>query len=51
VRVLTDRALRNVVVKHPWTGLEPNMVDYDEARARFSWTAARAELAGLPGGA
>jgi len=47
---MTDRALRNVVVKHPWTGLEPNMVDYDEARARFSWTAARAELAGLPGG-
>jgi acetyl-CoA synthetase len=28
----------------------PNMPDYDEARVKFSWTAARAELAGLPGG-
>ncbi len=28
----------------------PNMVGYDEARARFSWSTARAELAGLPGG-
>jgi acetyl-CoA synthetase len=26
------------------------MPDYDEARASFSWAAARAELAGLPGG-
>jgi acetyl-CoA synthetase len=26
------------------------MADYDEACARFSWTAARAELAGLPAG-
>ncbi len=31
-------------------GVPPNMVDYDEARSTFSWTAARAELAGLPGG-
>ncbi len=30
--------------------LPPNMPDYDEARSSFSWTAARAELAGLPGG-
>ena len=30
--------------------LSPNMPDYEEARSGFSWTAARAELAGLPGG-
>jgi len=29
----------------------PNLVDYDAARAGFSWEAARAELDGLPGGA
>ncbi|HEU5283179.1 MAG TPA: acetate--CoA ligase [Burkholderiales bacterium] len=29
----------------------PNLQGYDEARRRFSWSAARAELAGLPGGA
>jgi acetyl-CoA synthetase len=28
----------------------PNLVDYDAARARFSWEAARLELDGLPGG-
>ena len=28
----------------------PNMSDYDRARAEFSWGAARARLAGLPGG-
>jgi len=33
------------------TALAPNMPDYEEARSRFSWTAARAELAGLPDGA
>jgi acetyl-CoA synthetase len=32
------------------TALAPNMPDYEEARSKFSWTAARAELAGLPGG-
>ncbi|HEU4974817.1 MAG TPA: acetate--CoA ligase [Baekduia sp.] len=30
--------------------LRPNMPSYDEARAAFSWAAARAELDGLPGG-
>jgi acyl-CoA synthetase (AMP-forming)/AMP-acid ligase II len=28
----------------------PNLVDYDRARATFSWSAARAQLDGLPGG-
>ena len=28
----------------------PNLVDYAAARAAFSWSAARGELAGLPGG-
>ncbi|HYB30618.1 MAG TPA: acetate--CoA ligase [Solirubrobacteraceae bacterium] len=31
-------------------GLAPNMLDYGRARAEFSWAAARARLAGLPGG-
>ncbi len=33
------------------TAVAPNMPDYEEARSRFSWAAARAELAGLPDGA
>jgi acetyl-CoA synthetase len=36
------------VVKDIWPA--PNMPDYDRARAEFSWGAARARLAGLPGG-
>jgi acetyl-CoA synthetase len=28
----------------------PNLVDYERARAAFSWEAARGELDGLPGG-
>ncbi len=28
----------------------PNLLDYEAARASFSWAAARAELSGLPGG-
>ncbi len=31
-------------------GVAPNMADYQQARAEFSWAAARRELAGLPGG-
>jgi acetyl-CoA synthetase len=31
-------------------GVEPNMRDYAAAAAAFSWSAARAELEGLPGG-
>jgi acetyl-CoA synthetase len=30
--------------------VEPSLVDYDEARRHFSWSAARAELSGLPRG-
>jgi acetyl-CoA synthetase len=30
--------------------VEPNLRDYEQARATFSWAAARAELGGLPGG-
>jgi acetyl-CoA synthetase len=36
--------------KRSESGVAPNMADYDRARAQFSWAAARAELAGLPGG-
>jgi len=31
-------------------GIAPNMPDYAQARAEFSWSAARERLAGLPGG-
>lgn len=31
-------------------GLPPNLVDYDDVCARFTWAAARAELKGFPGG-
>jgi hypothetical protein len=31
-------------------GLAPNMPDYERARAEFSWAAAAAQLAPLPGG-
>jgi acetyl-CoA synthetase len=33
----------------PWR-VDPNLVDYDGERAAFSWSAARRECAGLPGG-
>jgi acetyl-CoA synthetase len=39
------------IVKHPERGgIAPNLLDYQEARARFSWAAARESLDGLPGG-
>jgi hypothetical protein len=41
-----SRAIR----KGPSRGVPANMVDYERARAEFSWAAARGELAGLPGG-
>ena len=42
----------NVIDKHlPSSGPRPNLMDYAAECARFSWDAARAELAGLPGGA
>ena len=34
----------------PPPGREPNLADYDDACARFSWDAAAQELDGLPGG-
>jgi len=40
-----------VIRKVPAKGWpEPNLLAYDSARAGFSWTAARNELEGLPGG-
>jgi acetyl-CoA synthetase len=37
--------------KHAWAGgVIPNVVDYDAARATFSWDDARRQLDGLPGG-
>ena len=47
---MTDRALGHTVGRQPLPGLAPNMADYEQARAQFSWTAERADLAGLPGG-
>ncbi|MFI2457474.1 hypothetical protein [Streptomyces sp. NPDC019539] len=31
-------------------GVPPNLADYEKARAGFTWSQARSELAGLPGG-
>jgi acetyl-CoA synthetase len=39
-----------ILVKARDTDLPPNLSDYDTARATFSWSDARAELDGLPGG-
>jgi acetyl-CoA synthetase len=50
VGLIAVRTLGQTIVKRPSTGPAPNMADYDEACARFSWTAARTELAGLPAG-
>ena len=38
------------IQKRASESLASNMSDYDQARAEFSWAAARAQLAGLPGG-
>src|SRR6186997_2553882 len=39
------------ITKGSWPGgVEPNVVDYDAARAAFSWAAARTRLDGLPDG-
>jgi hypothetical protein len=45
---MPQRVMRHTVSNRPYAGLAPNMADYEEARAGFSWTAAAAELAGLP---
>lgn len=39
-----------IAKRHPITPT-PNLADYEEACARFSWSRARQELDGLPGGA
>ncbi|HXE17890.1 MAG TPA: AMP-binding protein, partial [Stellaceae bacterium] len=39
-----------VLHKHPSFGVAPNLVDYADVCARFSWERARADLDGLPGG-
>ena len=39
-----------VIHKSPATGVEPNVVDYEDAVRRFTWAGARTELDGLPGG-
>ncbi|HZD66065.1 MAG TPA: acetate--CoA ligase, partial [Acidimicrobiales bacterium] len=40
-----------VIRKGAWPGgVTPNIVDYEAARARFSWDEARRHLDGLPGG-
>jgi hypothetical protein len=39
------------ITKAGWPGgVVPNVVDYDAARATFTWAGARAQLDGLPGG-
>jgi acetyl-CoA synthetase len=38
------------ILKASVEGVAPKMSDYERARADFSWAAARARLAGLPGG-
>jgi acetyl-CoA synthetase len=35
--------------RHGWS-VQPNLLEYERERARFSWTVARGELDGLPGG-
>jgi acetyl-CoA synthetase len=40
-----------IVKGHPAGPVAPNLGDYCRARTTFTWAAARAELAGLPGGA
>ncbi|MGO9321537.1 MAG: acetate--CoA ligase [Solirubrobacteraceae bacterium] len=47
---MTDQASGQTIGERPRGSAAPNMLDYDEARAQFSWATARAELAGLPGG-
>ena len=47
---LSTRVGARVIHKPPANGIAPNMPDYAQARAEFSWAAAREQLAGLPGG-
>jgi acetyl-CoA synthetase len=43
-------AWQTIVKSSPGGALAPNLPDYAEARAKFSWSLARRELDGLPGG-
>jgi acetyl-CoA synthetase len=43
-------ALDTIVKPREGWAIEPNLLDYERARAEFSWQAARAMLDGLPGG-
>jgi acetyl-CoA synthetase len=36
--------------KDPAPQVPPNLADYERARTQFTWSRARAALAGLPGG-
>jgi len=47
---MTGQAPGHASGRRPSGGVPPNMVDYAQARAQFSWAGARAELDGLPGG-
>ena len=41
--------IENVLTKQQaFTRKEPNLMDYDTAREKFSWDSARAQLAYLP---
>ncbi len=39
---------RTITKPGRWAGTRPNLLDYEAARASFSWARARADLAGLP---
>jgi acetyl-CoA synthetase len=47
---VTSQGPPRTIHKRAPGGVASNMSDYDQARAEFSWAAARAELAGLPAG-
>jgi acetyl-CoA synthetase len=47
---VTSQGPPRTIHKRAPGGVAANMPDYDQARAEFSWAAARAELAGLPAG-
>ena len=47
---MADQVLGDANGGRPSGGVPPNLIDYEQARARFTWAAARAELEGLPGG-
>ncbi len=48
--VVPSQGPPGTIHKRALPGVASNMPDYDQARAEFSWAAAREELAGLPAG-